>query len=127
MSIEIKKQDLPLEGLDPYISLVGKTENLDLIQKIRDVCEPLIKELTQNRLKELKVCTGIFDFDVQIMTNANRATEKLVEERAQQLDEFWQANRQEFERNSFSEEDFWTCLEWVPTKYIYSLCKQHKI
>jgi len=127
MSVKLKTRDLPLEGLNPYIILVGKTQNLDVIQKIREVCEPLVKELIQNHLKQLKACTGIFDFDVQMTTNANRETEKLVEERAQQLEEFWQANQQEFERNGFSEENFWSCVEWVPTKHIASLCKQHKL
>ena len=118
MTIEINKRNLPIEGLDPYISLVAKTENLYIIQKIREVCVPLIQELTQNHLKELKACTGIFDYEVQIMTNANRATEKLIEEKAEEFDKFWEANRQELEKTSFSEEDFWSCLEWVPTKYI---------
>ena len=127
MSIELKSIGLSVEELDPYIILVGKTQNQELIQKIRQVCEPLIMELIQNHLKELKAYTGIFDFDVQIITNANRETEKLVEERVQQLEEFWQANQQGFERNAFSEENFWSCVEWVPTKYIASLCKRHKI
>ena len=42
MSIELKSRGLSVEELDPYIILVGKTQNQELIQKIRQVCEPLI-------------------------------------------------------------------------------------
>ena len=86
MAVELKTRGLPVEGLDPYIISVGKTQNLEVIQKIRQVCEPLIMELIQNHLKELKAYTGIFDFEVQITTNANRETEKLIEGKVQELE-----------------------------------------
>lgn len=127
MAVELKTRGLPVEGLDPYIMSVGKTQNLEVIQKIRQVCEPLIMELIQNHLKELKAYTGIFDFEVQITTNANRETEKLIEGKVQELESFWEENKLILESKGFKEDDYWTCVEWVPTRVVASLCEGHKI
>ena len=127
MSVELNARVFPIEGLDPYIISIGNTQSLAVIQKIRDVCEPLIMELIQNHLKELKAYTGIFNFEVQIATNANRETEKLINEKVQELELFWEENKLILESKGFKEDDYWTCVEWVPTRFITSLCLSHKI
>lgn len=127
-SVESKKgldsQALPLRE---YIESIGHTQDEYVIQKVSEVCQPIIEEIIRNHLKALKTYTGIFDFEVQAATNANRAVEKFVEEKGETLEGFWKTHEPDFKQHGFSEEIFWTCVEWVPTRQITVLLRRHEI
>ena len=112
--------------MEAYAMYLGNTRDSELVDKIVEICEPILFDILSNHREKLGKFIPGFSFEAYLRTNALKLADEIIDKNTEKYEEIWRVNKVFFENKGYTEPNYWNCLQWVPAQAMTQFFLSHR-